>query len=268
MQEKNVFIPSPNSHKALLSCRSSSSSEVTGPQLPTNDCVVIVPTYNERENIGALVDALKHIGEPVDILIIDDNSPDSTAALVQQLMQSCSGIYLMQRPGKAGIGSAYKEGFTFALRKSWRYICQMDADFSHNPEDVLRLLENCRKGADLTIGSRYILGGRIVGWSLWRRFLSRTANFLAQFLLQSQINDLTSGFKCFTREALELINLDCITSDGYIFQVEMNHRARLKGLRIEQLPICFTERRRGKSKLGMKEAWLGMWQLFRLAWRF
>lgn len=263
-----MFVPSLSSPEALLSDRSSSSSDVTGPQLPASDCVVVVPTYNELENIVDLIFALQGIAERVDVLIVDDNSPDGTATLVQQLMQSRSGIYLMHRPGKGGIGSAYKEAFTFALRKSWRYICQMDADFSHSPEDVLKLLERCRKGADLTIGSRYILGGKVVGWSLWRRFLSRAANFLAQLLLQSQVNDLTSGFKCFTREALELINLDCITSDGYIFQVEMNHQARLKGLRIEQLPICFTERRRGKSKLRMKEAWLGMWQLFRLAWRF
>jgi len=245
-----------------------SSINVMWPQLPAGDCLVVVPTYNERENIADLIYALQGLTEQVDILIVDDNSPDGTAESVQQLMDSHGGIYLMRRPEKKGIGSAYREAFNFALQKSWRYICQIDADFSHNPEDVLRLLKSCRNGAGLTIGSRYILGGKIIGWSLWRRFVSRTANLLSQLLLKSQINDLTSGFKCFTREALELINLDCITSDDYIFQVEMNHRARLKGLRIEQLPICFTERRRGKSKLGIKEAWIGLWRLFRLAWPF
>jgi dolichol-phosphate mannosyltransferase len=229
---------------------------------------VVVPTYNERENIDALIAALQGIGERVDILVVDDNSPDGTASLVQQLMQSRGGIYLMLRPGKGGIGSAYKEAFTFALGQSWRYICQMDADFSHSPEDVLQLLESCRKGVDVTIGSRYILGGKVVGWSLWRRLLSRTANFTAQVLLRSELSDLTSGFKCFKREALEQINLGRITSESYIFQVEMNHRARQKEMRIEQLPICFTERRQGKSKLSIKDAWFGIWQLLRLVLRF
>ena len=257
MQEKNVFEQS-----GKVTC------DVAGPLNPASECLVVIPTYNERENIGDMISALQGIGEQVDILVVDDNSPDGTATLVQQVIQSRSGIYLMHRPGKGGLGSAYKEAFTFALQKSWRYICEMDADFSHNPQDIVRLLENCRKGADLTIGSRYIPGGSVVGWSLWRRFVSRAANITAQVLLRSKICDITSGFKCFKRQTLKSIDLDCVTSEGYIFQVEMNHRARLKGLKIEQVPICFKERRQGKSKLGMKEALVGIWQLFRLALRF
>ena len=140
----------------------------------------------------------------------------------------------------------------------------MDADFSHNPRDILRLLAQCRNGSDVAIGSRYIGGGRIEGWP-WRRWLlSRAANLTAQAFLQSRINDLTGGFKCFKRTALEKIDLDRVTSEGYIFQVEMNHRARREGLRIGQIHICFTDRRRGNSKMGKNEARDGLWQLFKL----
>ncbi len=229
-----------------------------------SECVVVVPTYNERENIATLIKALQSLEEPVDILVVDDNSPDGTAKVVRQLMQTHDGIYLLQRPCKNGLGNAYKAGFTFALQHGWKYICQMDADFSHNPVDVLRLLKLCRNGTDVALGSRYTRGGRIEGWP-WRRWLlSRGANFLAQTMLQSRIDDLTGGFKCFTREALERINLDRIGSEGYIFQVEMNHRAWQERLKIKQLPICFTDRRRGISKMGKGEAQKGILQLLRL----
>lgn len=232
---------------------------------PSSPCVVVVPTYNERENITALLEALQGLAEPVDVLVVDDNSPDGTADRVRAFMQQRDGVYLLQRPGKAGLGRAYRAGFTFALRHGWDYICQMDADFSHAPADVPRLLAACRAGADIALGSRYVGGGRIEGWPLRRWLLSRTANLLAQTLLQCRIADLTGGFKCFRRRALERLKLAEVTSEGYIFQVEMNHRARQAGLRLSQVPICFSERRYGVSKMDLQEAGGGLRQLLRLA---
>lgn len=238
-----------------------------GQRRASSDCVVVVPTYNERTNITSVICALQRLVEPPDILVVDDNSPDGTAEVVVALMERHEGIYLLRRPGKGGLGSAYKAGFAFALRHGWQYICQMDADFSHDPADIFRLLAACRQGADVAIGSRYVGAGRIVGWP-WRRWLlSRAANLYAQTLLQSRISDLTSGFKCFTRSALERINLKRIASEGYVFQVEMNHRAQREKLKIAQLPICFTERQYGASKMGRNEASEGLLQLLRLAWQ-
>jgi len=233
---------------------------------PASDCVVVVPTYNERENIAALIVALQDLPEPVDILVVDDHSPDGTAEVVRRFMQLREGIYLLERQGKRGLGRAYKEGFRFALRHGWSYICQMDADFSHDPKEVVRLLSACRQGGDLALGSRYVGGGRIEGWP-WRRWLlSRTANLYAQTILQNRITDLTGGFKCFTRKALERIGLDRITSEGYVFQVEVNYRAWQEKLSIQQLPICFTDRQVGQSKMGAKEAREGMVRLMKLVW--
>lgn len=231
---------------------------------PASDCLVVVPTYNERENISLLIDALKSLSVPVDILVVDDNSPDGTAAVVADIMHRRDGVYLLNRPGKLGLGSAYKAGFSFALRHGWQYIVQMDADFSHNPRDVVRMLKSCRQGADVVIGSRYVGGGRIRGWPFRRWLLSRGANLLAQTLLHNRINDLTGGFKCFTRQALEKINLARITSEGYIFQVEMNHKALQHGLRIKQIPICFKDRKLGVSKMGVQEAREGVRGLLKL----
>jgi dolichol-phosphate mannosyltransferase len=231
---------------------------------PASDCLVVVPTYNERENIAAMIVALQDLSEPVDILIVDDNSPDGTAEVVRQFMQERDGIYLLQRKGKRGLGRAYKDGFRFALRHGWSYIVQMDADFSHNPRDVVRLWQECRQGAEVVLGSRYVGGGKIKGWP-WRRWLlSRMANLYAQTMLGSRIADLTGGFKCFTRRALEKIQLDRIGSDGYIFQVEVNYRAWQEKLPIRQLPICFTDRRVGQSKMGAQEIREGLLRLWKL----
>jgi dolichol-phosphate mannosyltransferase len=235
--------------------------------LRSSECVVVVPTYNERENIASLISALQSLSEPVDILVVDDNSPDGTAEIVRNRIRQREGIYLLVRPGKTGLGSAYKAGFAFALRHGWKYIAQMDADFSHNPKDVLRLLQACRTGADVAIGSRYVKGGRIEGWPLKRWIISRGANLLAQVMLRSRIRDLTGGFKCFTRQAMEQIDLNRVASEGYIFQVEMNHRARDQGLTIRQVPICFTDRKRGLSKMGTQEARDGIRQLWRMMQR-
>lgn len=227
----------------------------------TSNCIVVIPTYNECENITSLIDALRALPEALDILVVDDNSPDGTADLVRKLIRKHEGIYLLQRPQKAGLGTAYREGFTFALLHGWKYICQMDADFSHNPTDITRLIDACRNGADVAVGSRYVKGGRVIGWPWKRWLLSRTANLYAQILTRCPVRDVTGGFKCFTREALQEIDLSCITSEGYIFQVEVNYRAFKKALRIEQLPIRFTERKCGTSKMGANEAREGFSQL-------
>ena len=230
-----------------------------------SDSIVVVPTYNERENIISLVKALRKLPIPLDILIVDDNSPDGTAEVVRGLIEDNEGIYLLERSGKLGLGSAYKEGFNFALRHGWEYICQMDADFSHNPEDLVRLIDNCRGGADVAVGSRYVKGGKIAGWPLRRWMLSRLANLLAQTMLFTRVNDLTGGFKCFKASAVKQIGLDRVQSEGYIFQVEMNHLAAREGLSVKQIPICFTDRTAGKSKMGKHEAKDGFAQLKRLA---
>ncbi len=252
-----------------VACKLKTSFQVTKPSLQLirtsiNDCIVVVPTYNEKDNIIPMVTALKQLPIPVDILVVDDNSPDGTAEIVQKLIERYKGLYLIKRPKKKGLGSAYKDGFGFAVRNGWKYICQMDADFSHEPADVCRLLAACREGADVAIGSRYKRGGKIEGWPLKRWLISRTANLYAQILTRSRIKDLTGGFKCFTRGALEKINLNHVNSEGYVFQVEMNYRAAKQGLRIERLPICFTDRIRGFSKLGKDEAINGAKQLLKL----
>lgn len=234
-------------------------------QSSTSDSIVVVPTYNERENIKSLINALRKLPVPLDILVVDDNSPDGTAGVVRDLIEENDGIYLIQRSGKLGLGSAYKEGFSFALRHGWDYICQMDADFSHNPDDLVRLIGSCRGGADVALGSRYVKGGKISGWPLRRWLLSRFANMLAQTMLFTRVNDLTGGFKCFRASAVKQIDLERVQSEGYLFQVEMNHLAAKEHLSVKQIPICFTDRTLGQSKMGKHEAKDGFAQLKRLA---
>lgn len=239
--------------------------KVTSPVLHNiNDCIVVIPTYNERENISLMIKELKNLHEAVDILIVDDNSPDGTAIIVEQLIERYDGLYLIKRPHKGGLGSAYKDGFRFALRTGWKYICQMDADFSHDPQELSLLINACRNGADIAVGSRYISGGKIEGWP-WRRWLlSRAANLYAQIMTRHRVKDMTSGFKCFKNKALGMIDLSRVSSEGYIFQVEMNYWAKKESLILKQVPICFSDRRFGLSKLGKNEAYEGMRQLLKL----
>jgi len=238
--------------------------ESSGSNLSTSNSIVVIPTYNECDNIANLIKKLQSLKESPDILIVDDDSPDGTSDIVRKLIQKNEGIYLLQRTGKRGLGSAYRDGFKFALRHGWEYICQMDADFSHDPQDVSRLLSCCVQGADVVIGSRYVKGGKIKGWPPKRWLLSRAANLYAQIITRSSIDDLTGGFKCFRREALEKIDLERVTSEGYVFQVEMNYWARKESLKIKQIPICFSDRQRGASKMGSQEAKEGFKQLLKL----
>jgi len=225
--------------------------------------LVIIPTYNEKENISNIIKAVLDQDKSIDVLIVDDNSPDGTSAIVTDLMQKNKRINLIKRSGKLGLGSAYVTGFKWAIEKKYDYIFEMDADFSHDPAVLPVMLETI-KDYDLVIGSRYIKGINVVNWPLMRLILSYGASKYVRFITCMPINDPTGGFKCFRREVLETIDLDRILSDGYSFQVEMNYRTWLKKFRIKEIPIVFTDRRSGKSKMSKKivrEAIYMVWKL-------
>ena len=225
--------------------------------------VVIIPTYNEKENIELLIKAIAELPVPFDVLIIDDNSPDGTAAEVARIMESEPRVHLISRPGKMGLGSAYVSGFKYALANGYDYILEMDADFSHNPNDIPRLLEAARK-YDLVIGSRYCQGVNIVNWPFKRLLISYFASKYVRAITGMPVKDPTGGFKCFNRRVLEAINLDRILSDGYAFQIEMNFRAWVKGFRVHEVPIVFTERIDGVSKMSRRIVWEAVWMVWRL----
>ncbi len=225
--------------------------------------LVIVPTYNEADNMPELLNALLHLHEDLHILIVDDNSPDGTAGIVEDSMKTEPRIHLLKRAGKMGLGSAYVEGFRYAIQEKYDLIFQMDADFSHNPAIILMMMEII-EDYDLVIGSRYISGINVVNWPLSRLILSYMAAKYVRIITGMRIKDPTGGFKCFRREVLETIDLDNILSDGYSFQIEMNYRTWLHGFRIKEIPIVFTDRRSGQSKMSKKiirEAILVVWKL-------
>lgn len=226
--------------------------------------IVIIPTYNERENISNLIpEIIKRTNGEVDILIIDDNSPDGTSDVVREFQKEHENIFLMTRPKKSGLGTAYVEGFKFALQKGYDYILQMDADFSHEPKEIKNFLKKIKQ-CDLVIGSRYKDGVRVLNWPLSRLFLSVFANLYTRIITGMPIHDATGGFKCFRREVLESIHLDSIHSNGYAFQIEMNFKAFIKKFKICEIPIVFTDRIQGKSKMSKKivfEAAYMVWKL-------
>jgi len=212
--------------------------------------LVIIPTYNEKENITRLVKAISSLPVPFDILVIDDNSPDGTGTLVKEMMPSFPNLHLVERPGKMGLGRAYIAGFDWALQRDYKYIFEMDADFSHNPDDLVRLFEACdRDGADLAIGSRYISGVNVVNWPLGRVLMSYIASIYVRVITGMHIKDTTAGFKCYRREVLRSINPGHIKSVGYGFQIEMKFTAWILGYRIVEIPIIFTDRKEGTSKM-------------------
>ena len=225
--------------------------------------VVVVPTYNERENIEELIEKTLSTSPDIDILIVDDNSPDGTGEIAEKIAKENPRVKVLHRPGKMGLGSAYVEGFKWALKKGYDFIMEMDADFSHNPEDIPRFIEKIKE-YDLVIGSRYTDGVSVVNWPISRLLLSYFANMYARTVTGVPIMDLTGGFKCFRREVLESINLDTIMSDGYAFQIEMNYRAYKKGFRITEIPIIFIERRAGSSKMSKKIVWEAFWLVWKL----
>ena len=225
--------------------------------------LIIIPTYNERENIGRMLDYVLSHNPELEILVIEDNSPDGTAAIVKKAMESIPRIHLIERSGKLGLGSAYVTGFRYALERGFSYIMEMDADFSHNPDDIPRLLEAAKK-YDLVIGSRYVQGVNIVNWPFKRLLISYFASKYVRVITGMPVKDPTGGFKCFNRRVLESIDLDAILSDGYAFQVEMNFRAWVKGFRIKEVSIVFTDRVDGVSKMSRRIVWEAVWMVWRL----
>lgn len=212
--------------------------------------LVIIPTYSEKENIKALVESIFELPVSFDILIIDDNSPDGTAETVKKIQASHTNLYLIERPGKLGLGTAYIKGFKWALDRGYSYIYEMDADFSHDPRDLVKLYEACHdNGADLAIGSRYISGVNVVNWPLSRVLMSYIASIYVRFVTGMKIMDTTAGFKCYRREVLENIHPDLIKSVGYGFQIEMKFTAWKLGYKIVEVPIIFTDRKLGASKM-------------------
>jgi len=225
--------------------------------------LLIIPTYNEIANIKNIITASLAQSPDLYILVIDDNSPDGTAKAVKELMENEPHINLIERPKKMGLGSAYVQGFKYALKNDYDYILEMDADFSHNPADIPRLLEAARK-YDLVIGSRYCQGVNIINWPFRRLLISYFASKYVCIITGMPVKDPTSGFKCFRRRVLEAINLDSILSDGYAFQIEMNFRAWVKGFTIYEIPIIFTERKDGVSKMSSQIVWEAAWMVWRL----
>jgi dolichol-phosphate mannosyltransferase len=212
--------------------------------------LVIIPTYKEKENIEALIETISSLSVPFDILIIDDNSPDGTASIVKTLQSEYKNLHLIERPGKLGLGSAYKTGFNWALENGYDYIFEMDADFSHNPDDLVRLHKACNDdGADVAIGSRYVSGVNVINWPLSRVLMSYFASIYVRFITGMKIMDTTAGFKCYRKEVLENIHPEQIISKGYGFQIEMKFIAWKLGYKIVEVPIIFTDRKLGSSKM-------------------
>jgi len=225
--------------------------------------IVIVPTYNEAENIANLIDKIFSVDSNLNILVIDDNSPDGTAEIVKRISEKDPRVHLIKRPGKLGLGTAYIEGFKYALANGYEAIFEMDADFSHNPEDIPRFLD-ALEDADLVIGSRYLTGVNVINWPLRRLMLSYFANLYTRIITGMPVRDATGGYKCFRAEALKQIDLDKIKTNGYGFQIEMNFRFWAKGFRVKEIPIVFVDRRNGVSKMNKKiilEAVFLVWKL-------
>ncbi len=226
-----------------------------------NDRLVIIPTYNEKENIENIVRYVFSLNPVFDILIIEDNSPDGTAAIVKELQKEFSNLYLIERKGKLGLGTAYIAGFKWALEHGYNYIFEMDADFSHNPRDLVRLYEACQQGADMSVGSRYVTGVNVVNWPMSRVLLSYFASKYVRIITGMKVHDATAGFVCYTRNVLENIDLDHIRFKGYAFQIEMKFTTYTLGFRIQEVPIIFTDRTLGTSKMSkgiIKEAIFGV----------
>ncbi len=215
----------------------------------SSDTIVIIPTYNEAENIAEIIKEIRNLG--LHILVVDDNSPDSTSSIVKNIMETNKNVNLLERSSKKGLGSAYRDGFQYCIEKDYKYLVQMDADFSHRLEDLSKMKKEQAK-RDLIIGSRYIEGGSSVGWNNLRKNLSKFANIYAKTITRSKINDMTSGFRIYSAKALEKIDYQDTKSDGYGFQIEMTVRALRKNLEIKEVPIIFNERREGQSKMTLK----------------
>ena len=224
--------------------------------------LVIIPTYNEKENISAMIDKVFSLGEPFDLLVIDDGSPDGTAAIVRSRQAEFQGrLHLLERNGKLGLGTAYLTGFEWGLAQGYDYICEMDCDFSHNPDDLVRLYRAAAEGADVVVGSRYVQGVNVVNWPMSRLLMSYFASKYVRLVTGLPLNDATAGFVCYSRRALEHIDLSAVRMKGYGFQIEMKYTAWKLGMKLCEVPIIFTERREGASKMSggiFREAFFGV----------
>ena len=231
-----------------------------------NERLVIVPTYNEIENIGKVIDAVMGLPIDVHILIVDDNSPDGTGNRVKELLTAHKErLHLLERSGKLGLGTAYIMGFKWAIEKGYNYICEMDADFSHDPNDLPRLFSACNHdSADVAIGSRYISGVNVVNWPMSRVLISYFASVYVRTITRMKVRDATAGFVCYRRQVLEVIDLDQIKFKGYAFQIEMKFKAWKYGFKVVELPIIFTDRREGTSKMSGKIVNEAIWGVVRL----
>ncbi len=236
------------------------------PTPPATEALVIIPTYNEAENIRTVIDKVMGLAYPFSVLIIDDGSPDGTADLVRMAQQEYpKRIFMEERSGKLGLGTAYLHGFRYALDAGFTYICEMDADLSHDPKDLPRLVAPVEANeADLVVGSRYVGGVRVMNWPLSRLMLSYSAGIYTRAITNIPVFDVTAGFKCFHRRVLDALDLSRVKSNGYSFQIEMNYRAWKAGYTIAEVPIIFTERTEGQSKMSkaiVREAAFKVWEL-------
>lgn len=234
-----------------------------------SDSLVIIPTYNEKENIEKIIRKVFSLPYQFEILIIDDGSPDGTAQIVKALQGEFPMLHIEERKGKLGLGTAYIHGFKWALERNYEYIFEMDADFSHNPDDLVRLREACVNGADLAIGSRYVKGVNVVNWPMGRVLMSYFASMYVRIITGINIQDATAGFKCYRRRVLETIPMEKIKFVGYAFQIEMKFTAIKYGFNVVEVPIIFTDRTEGTSKMStriFREAFLGVIQMKVNSW--
>lgn len=237
----------------------------------SSEALVITPTYNEKENIAAMVHAIMELEEPFDLLVVDDGSPDGTAEIVKNLQKEFSGrLFLIERSGKLGLGTAYVTGFEWGLERNYKYFLEIDADFSHNPKDLVRLLKTCREeGYDVAVGSRYVTGVNVVNWPMSRVLLSYYASAYVRFITGMPLRDATAGFVCYRDSVLKKILQQPIKFIGYAFQIEMKFKAWKYGFKIKEVPIIFTDRTAGTSKMSkkiVKEAILGVIRMKIASW--
>jgi dolichol-phosphate mannosyltransferase len=228
--------------------------------------IILIPTYNEIENIEKIIRKVFSLPEPFHILVIDDGSPDGTAHKVKELQNEFTDqLFILERNGKQGLGKAYIAGFKWSIERKYDFIFEMDADFSHNPDDLIQLYDACKNnGADVSVGSRYVKGGKVVNWPFNRIFISYGASVYVRLITWMPVKDCTAGFVCYKREVLETIDLDKIKFIGYAFQIEMKYTAWRKGFKIKEVPITFVDRTEGVSKMSkgiVKEAILGVWKM-------
>jgi dolichol-phosphate mannosyltransferase len=230
-----------------------------------NPTLIIVPTYNERENLARMAQRLLSLSVPVDLLVVDDNSPDGTGKIADELALKHPEIHVLHRAEKNGLGRAYIAGFKWALERGYEFTFEMDGDFSHNPDDVPQFLDAAQnQNADLVLGSRYSGGVRVINWPLKRLMLSRSAGIYVRIVTGMPFSDPTGGYKCFRRRALQAINLDEVQSNGYSFQIEMTHKLWRQGFRVVEVPIIFTDRAEGHSKMSGHIVTEALWMVWKL----